>query len=116
MRFFFVYTKGNLFMKALQHSRMIQWALIVILNLLCPFAMAAGFEGEVTSMITTVRNSIYAIVGVIATVCLLWQFTQGFMGRKTWGDILETSLWIVGAGAAIVIGTWLFTKGGSMSI
>lgn len=103
-------------MKALQKSQTAQWLLAIFLSFLCPLTMAAGFEGEVTSMITMVRNGIYAVVGVLATVCLLWQFAQGFMGRKTWGDILESCLWIVGAGAAIVIGTWLFTKGGTMSI
>ena len=103
-------------MKALQKSQITQWSFAIVLSLLCPLTMAAGFEGEVTSMMVTVRNGIYAVVGTVATICLLWQFAQGFMGRKTWGDILETALWIVGAGAAIVIATWLFTKGGSMSI
>lgn len=102
-------------MKALQKSQTAQWLLAIFLSSLCPLTMAAGFEGEVTSMVTMVRNGIYAVVGTIATICLLWQFAQGFMGRKTWGDILETCLWIVGAGAAIVIATWLFTKGGTMS-
>ncbi|WP_434779051.1 TrbC/VirB2 family protein [Neisseria sp. Ec49-e6-T10] len=103
-------------MKALQKSSINQWLLAAFLSMLCPLTMAAGFEGEVTSMIIMVRNGIYAVVGAVATIALLWQFAQGFMGRKTWGDILETALWIVGAGAGIVIATWLFTKGGSMSI
>ncbi|WP_434776868.1 TrbC/VirB2 family protein [Neisseria sp. Ec49-e6-T10] len=102
-------------MKALQKSQISQWLLAAFLSVLCPLTMAAGFEGEVTSMITMIRNGIYVVVGVVATICLLWQFAQGFMGRKTWGDILETGLWIVGAGAGIVIATWLFAKGGSMT-
>ena len=78
-------------------------------------ALADGFS-EVSSMATTVRTVIYTIVGVVATICLIWQMAQGFGGRKTWGDILETCLWIVGAGAAIAIATWLFTKGGSVNL
>ena len=103
-------------MKAIQKSQIAQWLLAILLSALCPLTMAAGFEGEITSMITTIRNSIYAIVGVVATIALLWQMAQGFGGRKTWGDILETCLWIVGAGGAVVLATWLFTKGGSMTI
>ena len=103
-------------MKVIQKSQITQWLFAILLSALCPLTMAAGFVSEGTAMITQVRDGIYAMVGVIATVCLLWQFAQGFMGRKTWGDILEACLWIVGAGGAIVLATWLFTKGGSMSI
>lgn len=78
-------------------------------------ALAAGFSEEASTMITNIRTGIYTIVGVVATIALLWQMVQGFSGRKTWGDIFETCLWIVGAGAAIALATWLFTKGGSMS-
>jgi len=77
--------------------------------------LADGFS-EVSSMAVTIRTGIYTIVGIVATLCLLWQMAQGFGGRKTWGDILETCLWIVFAGAAIAVGTWLFTKGGSMKV
>ncbi|MDO4997319.1 MAG: hypothetical protein Q4E16_01590 [Neisseria sp.] len=78
-------------------------------------ALAAGFEAEASAMITNIRTAVYTVVGVVAGLCLLWQFAQGWGGRKTWGDILDTCLWIVSAGAAIALATWLFTKGGSMS-
>lgn len=92
-----------------------KFALMVALGLATQSAMAAGgFANEAKTMVENIRDGIYIVVGVLATVALLWQFAQGFMGRKTWGDILESSMWIVGAGAAIVLGTWLFTKGGSM--
>lgn len=91
---------------------------LAVLSLLffTPLALAAGgLETEVTGMMETIRTSIYAIVGVLATIALLWQCAQGFMGRKTWGDVFEAMLWIFGAGAAIAFATWLFTKGGSIS-
>jgi hypothetical protein len=96
-------------------SPVAQWAVAIFFALFAQAAMAAGFEAEATSMITNIRNGIYTIVGVIATIALLWQFAQGWMGRKTWGDILETSMWIVGAGAGVALATWLFTNGGKMS-
>ncbi len=115
MRFFLCLKEGNYFMKAIQKSSIQQWFLFLVFGLLAQLTMAAGLEAEATSMITTIRNVIYAIVGVVATICLLWQMAQGFMGRKTWGDILESCLWIVGAGAAIALATWLFSKGASMT-
>lgn len=77
-------------------------------------AMAAGFE-DASTMATTIRNGMYTIIGVLAGLALLWQFVQGWGGRKQWTDILETCLWIVGAGAAFALATWFFTKGGAMS-
>ncbi|MDK4525801.1 TrbC/VirB2 family protein [Kingella kingae] len=106
--------KTNTFIR-LSQSKVTQFSLMVALGLMTQSAMAAGFANEAKTMVENIRDGIYIIVGVIATICLLWQFAQGFMGRKTWGDILEACLWIVGAGAAIVLATWLFTKGGSMS-
>ncbi|CWN75710.1 TPA: TrbC/VirB2 family protein [Neisseria meningitidis] len=107
--------KTNAFMRISQ-SKTTKVMVMVALGLAAQSAMAAGgFANEAKTMVENIRDGIYIVVGVLATVALLWQFAQGFMGRKTWGDILEASMWIVGAGAAIVLGTWLFTKGGSMS-
>lgn len=76
---------------------------------------ADGLENEATSMLETIRSAILAVVGIVATIALVWQFAQGFMGRKTWGDILETCLWILGAGAGVALATWIFTKGKDIS-
>lgn len=95
-----------------------EWAKALVLCSLLGFAnvaLAAGFVSDASDMVKTFRTGIYAVVGVLAGLALLWQFVQGWGGRKTWTDILETSLWIVGAGAAIAFATWLFTKGGAMS-
>ena len=44
-------------------------------------AMAAGFE-DASTMATTIRNGMYTIIGVLAGLALLWQFVQGWGGRK----------------------------------
>lgn len=93
-----------------------QTVITVALLAMAQTALADGFSGEVSSMAISVRTAIYTLVGVVATIALVWQAAQGFGGRKTWGDVLETCLWIVFAGAAIAVGTWLFTKGGSMKV
>lgn len=78
------------------------------------YAFAGGFD-EAKGILTEIRTGIYAATGILAGLVLLWQFVLGWAGRKEWVDILITSMWIIGAGAAIVFATWLFTKGGAMS-
>ncbi len=89
--------------------------LMVGLLLVSQMAMAQGFANEADSMVTNVRDGIYLVVGSLAAIALLWCLAQGYMGRKTWGDVLEMGLWIFGAGAAITAATWIFTSGGSIS-
>lgn len=76
---------------------------------------AGGLQNEAKTMLETVRSAIVIVVGIVATIALLWQFAQGFMGRKTWGDILESCLWILGAGAAVALAGWIFIRGQSIS-
>lgn len=106
--------KTNTLMRVTQ-SQAAKIAAMIAFGLFAQTAMAAGFANEAKSMVENIRDGIYMIVGVVATLCLLWQFAQGFMARKTWSDVWETCGWIVGAGAAIALGTWLFTSGGKMS-
>lgn len=87
----------------------------IVLTLLCNVAMAQGFADEASTMIESIRDGIVIIIGIIATVALVWQLAEGFMGRKTWADIFATCLWIFGAGAAVVAATWIFTSGQSIS-
>ena len=77
-------------------------------------ATAAGFD-DANQMATNVRAGIYAFIGILAGIVVLWQCFEGSQGRKQWGDILVTCLWVVGAAASIALVTWLWTKGGSMS-
>lgn len=74
-----------------------------------------GLEESTTSLLTTVRTVIIAVIGIVATIALTWQLAQGFLGRKTWGDIFESCLWILGAGAGVSLATWIFTRGQSLS-
>lgn len=77
--------------------------------------MGGGFATQAQSMMENIRDGIVIIVGVVATIALLWQLAEGFMGRKTWGDVLSACLWIFGAGAAVAAATWIFTSGQGIS-
>lgn len=93
------------------------YLLLVALFFVCSDAMAqaGGFATEAKSMIDNVQKGIVVVVGAVACIALVWQLAQGFMGRKTWGDVFETSLWIFGAGAAVAAATWFFTSGQTIS-
>lgn len=88
--------------------------LAMALALVSHGAMAAGFD-DANQMATTVRTAIYTFIGIVAGIVVLWQCFEGAQGRKQWGDILVTCLWVVGAAASIALVTWLWTKGGSMT-
>lgn len=77
-------------------------------------AMAAGGFTQATGTLEKVRDTIYAVTGVCATIALLWQCALGFMKKKDWPDVLGTCLWIIGAGAAVAFATYLFAEGGKM--
>ena len=100
---------------SISYSRITQPMLFLILGLFSQFASAQGFVGQVSNVMTQIRDGIVIVVGLVATIALLWQLAEGFMGRKTWPDVLITGAWILGAGAAVALATWIFTTGQSIS-
>lgn len=76
---------------------------------------AGGFASEAKSMMTSIRDGLQIIIGVVATIALLWQFAEGFMGRKTWGDVFITCAWIIGAAVAVALADWIFLRGQSVT-
>lgn len=77
-------------------------------------AMAAGFD-DVSNMATTIRTGIYAIVGIVVGIVVLWQCFEGAQHRKQWGDVLITCLWVIAAAASIAFVGYLWTKGQAMT-
>ena len=95
-------------------GRAARFLLMFVLAFGAQAAMAAGGFSEATGPLEKVRDTIYTIVGIVATIALLWQCALGFMQKKDWPDVLGTCLWIVSAGAGIALATYLFTQGGKM--
>ncbi len=115
MRFFLSFKKEmmmNYITKAVTNT---QTVATVALLTVAQMTLADGFN-EVTTIATNIRAGMYTLVGVLAGAVLLWTVFQIKTGRKTWSDFLETSLLTFVAGGAIVFATYLFTKGGSMSL
>ncbi|WP_051940663.1 TrbC/VirB2 family protein [Stenoxybacter acetivorans] len=92
-----------------------RWGLMLAACLLSSAAMAAGLETEAKGMLTNISSALKIIIGVVAGISLMWQFAQGFMGRKEWADIFQTCAWIVGAACALALAEWLFKSGGAIS-
>ena len=100
---------------SINRSGITKLMLFLALGLFSQFAVAQGFAGQVKTNVEQIRDRIVIVVGVVATISLLWQFAEGYMGRKTWPDVLVTCAWILGAGAAIALATWVFTTGQSIT-
>ena len=69
-------------MHTLKNTR--DWVQALLLCSLLGFAnmaLAAGFEAEASDMVKTFRTGVYAVVGVVAGLALLWNFVQGWGGR-----------------------------------
>ena len=101
----------NIIKKATNNQKAIAVALLVSA---AQFAMADGF-GDANAAATKFRTGLYAFVGILFSITLLWAFFFFCCGRKSWQDILEECLYIVGAGASIALVAWLFATGGKMS-
>jgi hypothetical protein len=82
-----------------------QTALLIVLGCLSHLTMTAGFDAEASSIITNIRHGIYIIVRLVASITLVWQCALGYGRRKRWIDILETEMWVAGAGATISFAT-----------
>ncbi|RZT91051.1 hypothetical protein EV681_4574 [Advenella incenata] len=89
--------------------------MMVTLVMVSQAAMAQGFAAPVIDVVTQIQDGIYALVGVLAIIGLLWQLYEGSQGQKTWPDIGKTCLWIVAAAAVVAIGNWLWATGASIS-
>ena len=61
-----------------------QTVITVALLAMAQTALADGFSGEVSSMAISVRTAIYTLVGVVATIALVWQAHKG-SGEKDMG-------------------------------
>lgn len=75
--------------------------------------ISGGFSSA-TNIVKDIANGLYAIIGVVATIALVWQFALGFMNKKEWPDVLGTCLWILGAGAGLGFATYIFSQGTSI--
>lgn len=78
-------------------------------------AMAAGGFNEVKSKAEMVRDGILLVVGVIATILLIFQGMQGAQGRKDWMDVATTCAWILFIACSGSLVAWLLLTGKSIN-
>lgn len=110
-----VQAKSNAMMAKPKVQAAIHGLAVVAMLGAAPLASAAGFESEAKGMADKIYKGIYAFVGVVALIIMLWQCVEGWTGRKSWMDILVTCLWVVAAAASGALVTWLWSKGQSMT-
>lgn len=110
-----VQAKSNAIMAKTSVQAAVHGLAVVAMLGAAPLASAAGFEAEGKSMADKFYKAIYGIVGVVASIVVLWQCVEGWSGRKSWMDILVTCIWVIAAAASGAFVTWIWQKGQSMS-
>lgn len=74
-------------------------------------AMSAtqNLEGGLTSFktsVTTYRDLFFALLGVIATIYLLWKALDAWQGRADWKEFALSVLYVAIAGGSIQLARW----------
>lgn len=104
----------NVGKKKLAQPGIPRFALMFVLAFGAQAALAAGGFNSATSTLEKIRDTVYAIVGILAGLALIVACALGFMGKKDWPDVLKICIWIIFAGAGIAFAAYLFTEGGKM--
>jgi TrbC/VIRB2 pilin len=79
-------------------------------------ATPSGLGGLDTAKTTlsSIKNYLYAFLGVAAMIYLMYVAVQCFTEKKQWGDLGMAVVQVTVVGAIIVIGSWAWTLfGGS---
>lgn len=78
-------------------------------------ALAQGFAQPLADGATQFRDGVFILVGILASIVVLWQCYEGMSHKKTWPDILVTCAWVVAAACSIAFVAWLWSMGQSIS-
>ena len=56
-----------------------------------------------------IKTGLYAVVGVVAIIYLIWIGVMAFAEKKSWADFGWAVVYVSLVGAAVAIGTWAWT-------
>ncbi len=96
-------------------SKVTQASVVMALLGMAQTALAQGFAAPIVDGATQFRDGIFILVGLLASMVVLWQCYEGMSRQKTWPDILVTCAWVVAAAASIAAVAWLWAMGQAMS-
>lgn len=91
---------------AVQHRKAV--AAITVLALQSN-AFALGGLDKATSAAQEVKTGLYALVGVIAMLYLIFLGVQAFTERKSWADFGWGVVHVSLVGGAVALGTWAWS-------
>ena len=67
---------------------------------------AAGGLDAVKTEAETIKTGLYAAVGVVAIIYLIWIGVMAFAEKKSWADFGWAVIYVSLVGAATAIGSW----------
>jgi hypothetical protein len=76
-------------------------------------AYALGGLDEAKTIADDIKTGLYALVGVVALIYLIYLAAMAFTEKKTWSDFGWGVVHISIAGAALALGTWAWGLFGS---
>lgn len=82
------------------------WVLIIAALVFSTPVLALGGLDEAKTIADDVKTGLYALVGVIALIYLIYLAAMAFTEKKTWSDFGWGVVHISIAGAALALGTW----------
>lgn len=56
-----------------------------------------------------IKTGLYAVVGVVAIIYLIWIGVMAFAEKKSWADFGWAVVYVSLVGAAVAIGTWAWS-------
>lgn len=93
-------------MGAIQNRRMSAVGVALVLALFQSSAFALGGLDKATSTAQDIKTGLYALVGVAATIYLIYLGAMAFTERKSWADFGWGVVYVSLVGAAVALGAW----------
>lgn len=84
------------------------FALAIALSASTPSWALGGLDKAKTAA-EDIKTGLYAVVGVVAIIYLIWMGVMAFAEKKSWADFGWAVIYVALVGASIAIGTWAWS-------
>ena len=72
-------------------------------------ALALGGLDKATSAASDIKTGLYALVGVVALIYLIYLGVMAFTEKKSWADFGWGVVYVSLVGGAVALGTWAWS-------
>jgi len=90
-------------------SRPVKVVSALFLAVAAQSCFALGGLDTATSTANTIKTGLYAFVGVLSLIYLLWMGVMAFSEKKSWADFGWGLVYVSLVGGSVAIGSWAFS-------